>query len=213
MTCAHCCDTNKFFDDKTARKELKHYNKKGPTGTTRAILKALSEIPKKDKTLLDIGGGIGAIQWEFLKEGAKHSTDVDAATGYIEHARSVAKEYGYQDKTTFLQGDFNDVADQLPAFDFVTLDRVVCCYPDYEMILKNSTAKAREYIALSYPISNSISRALNKIGRLYFIIKKSEFKTYIHPAKKIEELIENEGFQAIHNSMKFPWHIRVYKRS
>lgn len=212
MTCAHCCDTSKFFDDKTARKEFKRYNKKGTTGTTRAILKSLSNIPKKDKTLLDIGGGIGAIQWEFLKQGARHTTDIDAAAGYIQLARSIAKEYDYEDKTTFLQGDFNDMADELPAYDFVTLDRVVCCYPDYELILKNSTAKTREYIALSYPISNFISKALNKIIRLYFFFKKSAFRTYIHPDKKMEELIIAEGFHLVHKSMKFPWNIRVFKR-
>lgn len=213
MTCAHCCDTSKIFDDKTARKELKRYSKKGPTGTTKAILKALSGFPKNNKTLLDIGGGVGVIQWEFLKEGARHTTDIDAATGYITLARNLAKEFEYEDRTTYLKGDFNDFASTLPDFDFVTLDRVVCCYPDYELILKNSTAKARGYIALSYPISNIISRALNKAGSLYFKVKKSAFKTYIHPSKKIEDLILTEGFGLIHKSIKFPWHIRVYKRN
>jgi ubiquinone/menaquinone biosynthesis C-methylase UbiE len=213
MTCAHCCDINKIFNDKTAKKELKRYNKKGPTGTTKAILKALSNIPKKNRTLLDIGGGVGVIQWEFLKEGAQHTTDVDASKGYLNMARSLARELKYEDKATFLEGDFNDLTDQLGTYDFVTLDRVICCYPDYSLILKNSLSKAKEYIVLSYPISNFITRALNKFPRLYFYFKKSAFKTYIHPSKKIEGLIKDQGFEAIHRSIKFPWHIQVYKRN
>ncbi|HNP18985.1 MAG TPA: methyltransferase domain-containing protein [Fulvivirga sp.] len=212
MTCAHCCDTNKFFDEKNAKKELKQYLKKGPTGATKSMLKALESIPKQGKSLLDIGGGIGVLQWEFLKEQADHVTDIDAATGYIDMIRSLAIEFDYQEKTTFIQGDFNDVADPLPQYDFVTLDKVICCYPDYELILNNALSKSEGYIALSYPISNVISKWLNNVIRLYFFIKKSAFKTYIHPSKKVERLIIKNNFKPIHKSIKFPWNIQVYKR-
>lgn len=212
MTCIHCLDSDKFFDAKGALKELRHYYKKGPTGTAKALLEALSKLNKEDKTLLDIGGGIGVLQWEFLKQGAKSTTDIDASVGYLDLVGSLAKEYKYESQTTFLVGDFNDFNDQLTSFDFITLDKVVCCYPDYELILNNASQKTDQYLALSFPISNVISRSINLFVRLYFKIKKSEFRTYIHPSKKMKSLIKNAGFEEVHSGISFPWHIKVYKK-
>ena len=212
MTCTHCCDTNKIFEKKKAEKELNLYIRKGPKGATKKFLKALSRITKRDKTLLDIGGGIGIIQWEFLKEQARSTTDIDAAGGYLDVARTVAREFKYLEKTNFIQEDFNDVAADLDKYDFVTLDKVVCCYPDYEKILLNATAKSNGYVALSYPISNLFSKLLNGVGRLYFLIKKSEFKTYIHPSKKVEQLIVNQGFRLHYKGISFPWNVQVFER-
>lgn len=212
MTCSHCCDTNKFFDTKNAEKELKKYVKSGPKGATKKLLVMLSCLEKKEKSLLDIGGGVGILQWEFLKEQAASTTDVDAASSYLKTARAIAKEFGYEDKTSFIQKDFNDIADQLGEFDFVALDKVVCCYPDYQKILINAASKSKNYLVLTYPISNIFSRALNTIGRLYFLIKKSEFKTYIHPSKKIVELVENQGFKIYNRGISFPWNVQVFER-
>lgn len=212
MTCTHCCDANKFFDIKNANKELKRYKRKGAKGTTKRLIEALNGVDLTNKTLLDIGGGIGMLQWHFLENGAKETTDVDASTGYIEVAQQFAIENNWEGKASFIQGDFNDHAPQLNSFDVVTLDRVVCCYPDFHTILKNATAKSSNYLVLSYPLSNWISKAINKLGRLYFIVKKSAFKTYIHPSRDIQQLIESQGFVPMHSSIKFPWHIQMYQR-
>ncbi|MDH5366717.1 MAG: methyltransferase domain-containing protein [Cyclobacteriaceae bacterium] len=212
MTCTHCCDANKFFDIKNAQKELKKYSRKGASGTTKRIIKALEGVSKKDKTLLDIGGGIGMLQWQFLKSGAKSTTDVDASSGYLEVAQQYAVENNWEDKTTFIEGDFNDYNSEIGHFDVVTLDKVVCCYPDFYTILKNATEKCDDYLALSYPLSNWISYIVDRIGRMYFLLKKSAFRSYIHPSKQIQQLIIDQGFKMVHSSIKFPWHIQVYKR-
>ncbi|MDH5368322.1 MAG: hypothetical protein OEW67_15190, partial [Cyclobacteriaceae bacterium] len=88
----------------------------------------------------------------------------------------------------------------------------VCCYPDFYTILKNATEKCDDYLALSYPLSNWISYIVDRIGRIYFFLKKSAFRSYIHPSKQIQQLIIDQGFKMVHSSIKFPWHIQVYKR-
>lgn len=213
MTCKHCCDSNMIFDTKSAKKEMKHYRKKGAIGATKKLINAMSGLPKENKTLLDIGGGIGAIQWEFLENGGSKTTDIDVSAGYLKVAEEFATEKGWQNKTTFSEGDINDVVNELDKHDFVTLDKVVCCYPDYELILNNTTANCSDYLALSFPMSGFISRAINKIGSIYFWIKKLEFKTYIHSNKLMEQLIESNGFTPIHKSIKFPWRVQVYKKT
>lgn len=212
MTCKHCCDSNIIFDTKSAKKELKRYRKKGAIGATNKLIEAMSGLPKKDKTLLDIGGGIGALQWEFLENEASNTTDIDGSEGYLHVAEEYATEKGWQDKVTFSEGDINDVVNELDKHDFVTLDKVVCCYPDYELILNNATAKCNEYLALTFPMSGFISRTLNIFPSIYFWIKRSEFKTYIHSNRLIESAIENNGFTPIHKSIKFPWRVQVYRK-
>lgn len=213
MTCQHCCDANKIFDIKSAKKELKRYRKKGAIGATKKLLAALSSISKKDKTLLDIGGGIGAIQWDFIEDGGAQTLDIDGSAGYIEVAQEYASEKNWLDKTTFKEGDVNDVISSLDNHDFVTLDKVICCYPDYELILKNAMDKCNEYLALTFPMSSVISRTLNLFPRFYFWIKRSEFKTYIHSNQAVEALIQNGDFTPIHKSTKFPWRVQVYRKN
>ena len=51
------------------------------------MIDALKTEGVEDATLLDIGGGIGAIQHELLAAGAAHATSVDASAAYLEAAQ------------------------------------------------------------------------------------------------------------------------------
>ena len=61
---SNCCQQlyDSTFDRKRAESELINYRRKGPRKDTRALLEALSGLPLNGKSLLDIGGGIGAIR-------------------------------------------------------------------------------------------------------------------------------------------------------
>ena len=85
--------------------------------------------------MLDIGGGIGAIQLELLAAGASRAQAVDASEAYVETARAEAERRGYGDQTTARVGDFVELAPSIEPADVVTLDRVVCCYPDVDALL------------------------------------------------------------------------------
>src|SRR5258707_1794781 len=118
------------FNSREAGKKLADYQKHGLTGTTRLLIAALKEAGVEGRTLLDIGGGIGAIQLELLKAGARSAVSVDASTAYVEAAQQEARRQGLQDRIQFQHGDFVELADGVPPADIVTLDRSVCCYPD-----------------------------------------------------------------------------------
>lgn len=211
MTCQHCCDADKHFDNKTAVKQMNTFLKKGVTGTTKKIVSVLDKVEVRDKQMIDIGGGIGALQWYFLKRGGKSTVMVEASSSYLQEAKKYAKDK-WSEEAKFIQGDFNDVAENLENADLVSLDKVVCCYPDYERILTNSISRTNMYLVLSYPISNWISRTLNKAQKLSKIFKKSEFSTYIHPVKKMRALIEDQGLQLRDRTTTFPWIIELYQK-
>src|SRR5437016_1436455 len=110
MTCCSRC-YEWLFDDALAAKDLARYRESGPDKTTRALLELLKTRGVSGATILDVGGGIGAIQHELLGAGAASATDVDASSAYIRAAREEAERRGNAGKVAFLHGDAVAMAD------------------------------------------------------------------------------------------------------
>jgi magnesium-protoporphyrin O-methyltransferase len=214
MDCQHCCGADQLFDLKGAKKEIRRYRKKGAHKSTNLLLQNL--VDNKDianKTLLDIGGGIGAIQWFFLRNGAVKTTDIDASTAYLQTARDYALENGWEVKSRFIMGDFSQSEKQIDPHDYVTLDKVICCYPDYRALLERAIESCRDRLAITYPVRNIISRFLVFIAGLYFRLKKNPFRTYNHPPHEVEQFIRSKGFTPVYLGISFPWHVQVFRRT
>lgn len=211
MTCEHCCGADQLFDAKSAQKELKTYRRKGPKKSTRRLLRFLEGYELADRSLLDIGGGIGSIQWYFHEQGGSRTLDVDASSGYISVARDYASEMHY-DEAGFIIGDYNDVHDELDAFDYVALDKVVCCYPDFRKLLGNALGKTKRTLILSMPIGGIISSALSKVAEWYMRYKKNPFRSYVHDPSEVHLFIESHGFKLVNKGTSFPWLLRAYER-
>jgi magnesium-protoporphyrin O-methyltransferase len=212
MPCEHCCGADQFFDLKVARKKMKYYKRKGPGKATKKLLSLFSTQQIQEKSLLDIGGGIGAIQWYFLENGAKRTTDVDASNAYISVAKAHAEEKNLLDIMEFHGGDFLDKSSEISAHDFVTLDKVVCCYPDYQHLLGMALDKCNETIALTFPLGGLLSKILELMENLYFSFKKNPFRTFIHSPRAIEGFIVSSGFEPVEKRVSFPWHVQMHRR-
>jgi len=145
MPC-NCCEITN-----SAKSDIKEYHKRGPAKQTRMILEAIRSLGLKNADLLDIGGGIGAIHHELLGDVAAHATHVDASAAYLKYATEEATRRGHAEQVQFIHADFTDVAATLPQVDVVTLDRVVCCYPDFRSLLKNASERSTKAIAMTYP--------------------------------------------------------------
>ncbi len=209
----HCCGADRFFDEKTAGKEYRNYLKKGPRKATAKIIRQLSAQDITGKNMVDVGGGIGALQWWFLAQGGRQTTDIDASSGYLAKAREHAVKNGWQDKAHFLMGDCTDKYKEVDEAHVITLDKVVCCYPDFKEILTATCNKAKEYIALSYPMDGFIAQAIRNLGALFFMLKGNPFRPYVHPVKEIRSVFAAKGFTRIAHDTSFPWHIETYVRA
>ena len=66
MGCCQCQGIENMFDKKAAKRQLKRYLKKGPSKTTSMLLNAIHKEGVHGLNFLDIGGGIGAIQYLSL---------------------------------------------------------------------------------------------------------------------------------------------------
>src|SRR5262245_52761966 len=158
VTTSHCCAVDREFDPKIARRELKRYRKRGPVSPTKELLELLAPCLPADATLLDIGGGVGMIHHELLDRGAKSAVQVDASSAYLAASEEEAGKRGHEGRVTFRHADFRAAASDIAPADVVTLDRVVCCDPDYESLLGLAAAHAKTALAFSYPRARWASR-------------------------------------------------------
>jgi magnesium-protoporphyrin O-methyltransferase len=209
----HCCGADLFFDPKQAAKEYKKYLKKGPSRVTAKLIQQLMSHSLSSKSLVDVGGGIGAIQWWFLGNGGKSTSDIDASSGYLNQAKQHAEENGWGNKTEFLLGNCIDLYSQIGTTEIVTLDKVICCYPNFKEIIGASCEKATEAVSLSYPMDGFISSTLRSIMDFFMSFQKNPFRPFIHPINEIRQTFTQNGFIRASHDLAFPWHIETYVRN
>ena len=151
VTCCQCEGIERQFGRRTARWELRRFRKRGPAVTTRMLIDALRREGVSGASILDIGGGVGAIYHELLASGARNAVHVDVSPDYLAVAREEAERRGQADRVEFVRGDFVDLAAARSESDVVTLDRVICCYPDMDRLVALSADKARRLFGAIYP--------------------------------------------------------------
>jgi len=212
MPC-NCCEIeNDTFTEAEAKANLKDYRRRGPANQTKLILEAVRSLGLKSATLLDIGGGIGAIHHELLKDIASEATHVDASSAYLKVATEEAKRQEHNDLVKFIHADFTDVAADLPQADIVTLDRVVCCYPDFHSLLKAAALKSRKAIALTYPRETWYLRIGEKVINFFQALQKDPFRMFLHPIVEMDSLLKKEGFERVTLRRLFVWEMALYQR-
>ena len=212
MPC-NCCEiTDNAFSEAEARSELKNYSRKGPPKQTRLILETIRSFDVKHADLLDIGGGIGAIHHELLEDVADAATHVDASSAYLKEAKAEAARRGHSQRVSFIHADFTDVAANLPKADIVTLDRVVCCYPDFRGLLKAAADHSRKVLALTYPREIWYLRIFLKAANFFQRLRNDPFRVFLHPIADMDALIKKEGFERVSMQRLFVWEMALYQR-
>ena len=207
-----CPGCPNVFSHDEAEKDLRRYRDNGPDPTTKVLLAAIRARGVEGATVLDIGGGVGAIQLELLEAGAVSTVSVDASPEYVAVARSEAERRGYADRTRHLTGDFVALAGELEPADVVTLDKVVCCYPDMPLLVGHSVERTRRMIGLVYPRSAWWVRAVATVGNAGYRLFRSATRFYIHPQDRVDQLIRDAGFVAHPVQRGVVWQVVLYVR-
>lgn len=210
-----CCqaDYDSLFHDRAARRELAAYRRKGPQGTTRRLIEALRAEGVAGMSVLDIGGGVGVIGAELLGDGAASLTDVDASRPYIDAARSEMDRRGHADRAAFHHGDFVGLADTIDAADIVTLDRVICCYPDWESLVERSVERARRLYGLVYPRDRWWMRLSIGLVRTVGGLFGQALPFHVHPERAVDARIRAAGFEQVLGRRGVAWQTALYRRA
>lgn len=201
------------FNKQKARSELTRYRDAGPGSTTRLLRELLVETSQVDGVLLDIGSGIGALTFELLGRGIGRAIAVDASSAYLAAATEEAAHRDQAGAIRFVQGDFLDVASQIPVATVVTLDRVICCYPWYEPLLEESLRHSERCFALSYPRDVWYVRCGIAVENGVRWLRRNPFRTFVHPAGRMTHVIQRAGFRLAKRRETWQWCADVYVRS
>ena len=212
MTCTQCLGIEDLFSEEYVAKELKDYRRRGPDKTTRILIEALKKENVEGQTLLDIGGGLGTIQHEMLSAGVQHATDIDASNAYIKAAKAESTRRGYAGQVDYQHGNFVDLAADIPPVDIVTLNRVICCYPDMQKMVSLSVSRADKLYGLVYPRDVWWTKIGLAIQNFVLRLQRSRFRTYLHPTDAVEALIRRNGFERRFYKKTFIWQIAVFSR-
>jgi magnesium-protoporphyrin O-methyltransferase len=207
-----CCEANEF-GEATARRELRAYRKAGPPRTTTWLIDGLREGGIEGMTVLDIGAGVGAVYLELLASGAASATDIDGSPAFVAASRDEAERRGVADRVRYEVGDFVALAPETQPADLVVLDRVVCCYPDMESLVRLSVAHARRRYGLVYPRDSLWMRAGTRVMNAFARLIRQKVRAHIHRTAAVDSLVRSAGFAPRFNRSNLFWQVVVYERS
>jgi magnesium-protoporphyrin O-methyltransferase len=214
MDCCSPADSpfDRQFDARHAARRLRAYRQKGPVGLTRALIDALAAGGIDGQTVLDIGGGVGAVHHELLRSGAAAAVDVDASQAYISVAREEAERQGHADRVHYIAGDFVALADEVAPADLVALDRVICCYPDMAALVDRSATLARRRYGVVYPRDTWFGRVGVLLLNAQLRLSRSPFRTYAHRTAEVDALLATHGLVKRLHRTTLIWQLAIYER-
>ncbi|HET8528785.1 MAG TPA: hypothetical protein VFL60_07735 [Gaiellaceae bacterium] len=179
MPCCCATEYRRFFNRKFAARDLRRYRRRGLTRTERDLVELCGDV--RGASVLEVGGGIGALQLELLDTGAARTTNVELSGGYEDAA---AELFGGREGAERVVADFAGA--ELPEHDVVVMHRVVCCYPDVDALVGAGAAHARQRLALTLPQQRRwIGWGLGA-ANLWLRVRRCGFRAYQHPFARVE---------------------------
>ena len=164
-------------------------------------------------TVLEIGGGVGAIGLELLKAGAERAVNLELSGAYAGPARELASEMGVDERVDFRLVDLATDPGAVDAADFVILHRVVCCYPRADRLVAVAAEHARGALVLSYPPRARWTRAFAAIVNAAMRVLRREYRTYMHPPRTFLGEAERRGLRSVFGATSWPWRIAGLERT
>ena len=209
---AECCfDAWAAYDARRAR------TRETSAKITGALVAALEDVGLDERTLLDVGCGSGDLALAAIARGARGATGFDLGRGAIRTARSLASERGLADRVRFEVGD-GAVVD-LPRADVVTLNRVLCCYPQAEALLANTLAAAGAIYAFTAPYDRGVRGVWNRIATSvengWYRLRARRFggfRAFVHDLGAVDERIRAAGFDPVRHERHGMWDVAIYAR-
>jgi magnesium-protoporphyrin O-methyltransferase len=210
-----CCSPKGYrwvFSERSARAEAKRYRRKGLDSTSRRIVDFLKTQGVEGKTVLEVGGGIGAIQIELLKAGAARALSVELTPTYEEVAAALLREAELSDRVERRVMDFAEAADQVDGADVVIMNRVICCYPDMPRLAGAAADHARQLLVMSFPRKTWWMYVGLKVSNFLLWTTRREFHIFLHPTEKIIATSEQHGLEPVLDQQGLVWKVAALRR-
>jgi SAM-dependent methyltransferase len=208
-----CQGIDRTFDGALAEQQVTRLRRRGPAKTTRLLLDALVSRGVSGRTVLDIGGGVGAVQHALLAAGAAEAVNVDASAAYLAACRAEAERRGLDGRVRYFVGNFVELAPGIPPADIVTLDRVICCFDEMEVLVGLSAAKAASLYGVVYPRSTWWVRLGTSMANLFLSLRGTPFRIFTHSTAVVEAVIRAQGLVRVFHRTAGMWQVALFQRS
>ena len=211
-----CCEPgeyDKVFDEKHARSKAREYTSKGLTGDAQRIVDFVRARMSPGYSVLEVGGGIGEIHLELLRDGAARVLNVELATQYESVASELLRERGLFDRVERRLGDFVSEADRVPAADVVVMNRVVCCYPDADALVGAAAHHARRLLVMTFPVDRWWTRWGLAVTNTFLALRGGGFRAYAHATRGVLSTAQRHGLRVAEHRRGVLWQLIALERT
>jgi magnesium-protoporphyrin O-methyltransferase len=209
--CPHGLDAARFFS-RLAWLQRRRYQRAGLDRSQRLLVQGLTQAGIQGAALLEVGSGVGYLHQHLLQAGAARATGIDLAERMIDEARTLAKSRGLEMRTDYRVGDFVDLADTFEPAEVVILDKVICCYPDAQTLVRKSIAKALRLYAYTLPRDRWYTRAGVALTAAFMRLIGSRFRPFVHDPEQVAGAVTAAGFRKHYENRTLIWLTQVYVR-
>jgi len=166
----------------------------------------------RETRVLEIGGGIGALQSELLQAGAASGEVVELVSSWEPFARELARERGLEDRSAFRVADVLASPEVVEPAEIVLLNRVVCCSPEGVRLTGVAARITREKLVLSFPRERLLVRAgLGLVNAWLWLLRRS-FRVFLHPRAALVGAAEAEGLRLVDGGRVTFWEYAAFER-
>ena len=162
--------------------------------------------------VLEIGGGIGALQAELVEAGAELGEIVELVAAYEPYARELAGEKGVEQRVAFRVADVIEDPESVEPADVVLLNRVVCCSPDGIRLTGVAAGLARRTLVLSFPRDRFLVRVGLRLVNATMSAFGRSFRVFAHPRAALVAAAEAEGLRLAEADRGFAWEFVALRR-
>lgn len=211
-----CCGSGaceEMFKPRFARRTLRRYRKKGLDKLEREMVASVPARALDGARVLEIGGGIGAIQAELLASGAGQGEIVELVAAYEPYARELAREKGFGNRSTFRVVDVLEHPELVAPADVVVLNRVVCCTPDGVRLTGVAARLAVRMLVLTFPRDRFLMRGLMRVGNFFLRLMGRSFRVFVHPRTSLHGAAQAEGMQLVKAGHGLVWEFLALQRA
>jgi magnesium-protoporphyrin O-methyltransferase len=201
-----------MFRPETAQQSLESYRKKGLGTLSRRMVEAAADGGLEGARVLDVGGGIGAVQAELLERGADTGEIAELVSSYEDPALELAREKGLEGRISYRVVDILDDPGAVEPADVVVMNRVVCCSPDGIELTTAAARLTRRTLVLSFPRDVVWARAGVRTLNAGFWLMRRSFRVFVHPTAKLLAVAETEGLHIAERGSDSFWEFVALRR-
>jgi hypothetical protein len=212
MSCCTPAGYRTIFGTKAAERDARRYRRQGLTGSARWLFDVLTADGVGNRSVLEVGGGVGNLQIELLKAGADRTANVEIVDTYEDIARSLVAEHGLAGRVQRRVDDFAQHPDRAPNADIVIMHRVICCYPDAAALVTAACAHAHDRVAITIPREAWWTRFGLSTMNAWLRLRRIGFRAYVHKAGPMLDLAAAHGFHARHHERGPLWESHILQR-